>query len=947
MEKRPSLGRIWVLAALTAIVAAAGCGDDNNDTPTPVPATNTTAPSATRTATATLAPQSTATPTATAEPSPTTTGGSSGVAGLLVLSRAVSAGTSDALGTPPQEFAESPDAKAFDRSLAAANWSIDGGTQGMTGPDGRFSAGTLPAGSHTLQFTKTLDGNLASASIPFTVGDDGGSDLVVEVSWGQVKSIATYTQDGATVREVRAPNGNWVILRNDRISSFGDWGRTFVDANGDGTFEVTPCLDSTGTVPPASGEPCDADQGCNPGERCACVPSCPECDDCPKSVCVPSCPPVEITSLAVSGPSQIIVGQQGSMSATAQLSDGSTFDVTTLVDWTSSDTTVATVDSWGTVTAIQTGSVSVIAALGTLTSNPWQLKVSSRPPLRKIDVQNVSCVYPLGAPTAGSALPVDAAPPERSDILPVPNCTQVVQIGGTIQFRAIGEFDNNYFQDITDEVQWQVTPAEVGSVAAGLFTGLQAGTATLTAALEGVTSDATEIRVVTQPTVIGLTIYAENSGFPVVAMGGEAPAPVASGMPCLLTGAVDASAIPCCCPGPMVSSDAPCRCAYSITVLVVDQLKFHATAQYDTGAWKDVTNEVTWKSGDSSVASIGAGGVMSALQAGDTAITATLDAVTSDPANVHVVDHATLQSIWIYQEGQPGPVVAKGDQRFFHAMGSYDVGITREVTTEASWKSSDARVGGFDTPGVFTARAAGDVQVWAEADGMQSNQLPLDVFETSELSYCDPNNVNRAVWSDDFNRVILESDCGWYNQPSVALRYTVTEIQPHGGIFNPCLDLYVFADKAKVRTIREEGCGDPFLAANAPGRDLEAVKYQLRAFWDLNDDSGTPVAPGSYTIFGRFYLYYDPVVSLDVTVLAPGQPTPTPRPTAAVTEAPQPTPTPTSGDCDLACDGRPCLAFCPDGQMVKGTCSAVRPERACECAADCGLLEMPSPTPPA
>ena len=265
------------------------------------------------------------------------------------------------------------------------------------------------------------------------------------------------------------------------------------------------------------------------------------------------------------------------------------------MEWTSSDASIATVDSWGTVTALQIGSTSIAATFGTVNSTPWPLQVTARPALRKIDVQNVSCFFPLGAPTAGEALPADAVPSARSDIIPVPNCTQVVPIGGTIQFRAIGEFDNGYYQDITDEAQWQVTPLEVGSVVAGLFTGLQAGTAQLTASLEGVTSEATEIRVVTQPTVIGLTIYAENSGFPVVAMGGAAPVAVVSGMPCLMAAPSDASGAPCCCPGPMYNSDAPCRCTYSITVLVGDQLKFHATAQYDTGEWKDVTTEVTWK----------------------------------------------------------------------------------------------------------------------------------------------------------------------------------------------------------------------------------------------------------------------------------------------------------------------------------------------------------------
>jgi len=912
---KPDALRKLLLVALVAAVVAAGCGDDNTATPTPAPASPTLARTATPTATPTPAPP-------TASPSPTTTSGSGAVTGLLVLGHDVNATTSDALGSPPQQWAESADAKAFDRSLAAANWSIDGEMQGVTGPDGRFTVDALPAGPHTLQISKTLDGNLASASIPFTVGDNGSADLIAEVSWGQVKSITTYTQDGAQVREVRAPNGNWTILRDGRIGRFGDWTRTFVDANGDGSFAVTPCLDSTGSTPPDSTEPCNEGQACDPGERCVCVPSCPSCDDCLKSVCTPSCSPVDITRLDVSGPSQMVVGQQGSMSATAQLSDGSTFDVTYLVEWTSSDSSIATVDSWGTVTALQVGSTSIAATFGTVNSTPWPLQVTARPTLRKIDVQNVSCFFPLGAPTAGEALPADAVPSARSDILPVPNCTQVVPIGGTIQFRAIGEFDNGYYQDITDEAQWQVTPPEVGSVVAGLFTGLQAGTAMLTASLAGVTSDATEIRVVTQPTVIGLTIYAENSGFPVVAMGGAAPVAVASGMPCLMAAPSDASGAPCCCPGPMVNSDAPCRCVYSITALVGDQLQFHATAQYDTGEWKDVTTEVTWKSSDSSVASIDTGGVMNALQAGDTAITAALDTITSDPANVHVVDHATLQSIWIYQEGQDR-VVAKGDQRFFHAMGSYDIGISREVTTDATWKSSDPSVGGFDTPGVFIGRGAGDVQVWAELDSVKSNQLSVEVFETSELSYCDPNNINRAVWSDDFNRVILESDCAWYNQPGLAtLRYTVTEIQPHGGIFNPCLDLYVFAGQTKVRTIRNEGCGDPFLAANAPGRDQEAVKYQLRAFWDLKDDSGNPVAPGTYTIYGRFYLYYDPVVSLDVTVLAPNQPTPTPRPSNAI--SPTTTPTPTFGKCDV-CDGRACML--PSG--TSGKC-LVQPD-GCAC----------------
>ncbi|HXQ21287.1 MAG TPA: Ig-like domain-containing protein, partial [Candidatus Acidoferrales bacterium] len=639
--------------------------------------------------------------------------------------------------------------------------------------------------------------------------------------------------------------------------------------------------------------------------------------------------------------------------------------------------------------ALAIGNASITATLGTLTSTPWPLAVTGMPPLQKIDVENASCLYPLV--NAGAVPPAVAAtmPPARTDVLPVPNCTDVVQIGSTLQFRAIGEFAGDSVQDITNQVQWQVTPADVGTGVTGLFTAVQAGTAQLTASLDGVASDPTQITVVTQPTVVAITIYAENSGIPVVSANtggtGSAPAPVAS---CVAAPPDTAESVgPCCCPPPMLGIAAPCHCSYGLTVLVGDQLQFHATAQYDTGAWADVTNQVIWQSSTPQAASIDASGVMTALQAGDTSITAALGSVASDPDDVHVVDHATVQALSIYGEGQD-LVVATGAQLFFHAVAGYDVGISREVTADATWQSSDDSVGGFDTPGVFTGRAAGAVQVWATLDGVQSNQISLQVFATSELSYCDPHNINRAVWTDNFNRVTLESDCASYAEPGVAsLRYTVTEIQPHGGVFNPCLDLYVLQGHTPVRTIRNQGCGMPFLAPNAPNAGAETVKYQLLAFWDLKDDAGNPVAPGTYTIAGQFYLYYDPVVRLDITVLAPGQPTPapiTPEPTRSATPAAVCTPPPCPNGGTLVCPkgGQPIgtagnggLGCCPLGWFLYGCtfpdggtgfachdpalgcassevcgqgCDPVVTGACDECAGGCGylcVLGTPAPTP--
>jgi hypothetical protein len=225
-----------------------------------------------------------------------------------------------------------------------------------------------------------------------------------------------------------------------------------------------------------------------------------------------------------------------------------------------------------------------------------------------------------------------------------------------------------------------------------------------------------------------------------------------------------------------------------------------------------------------------------------------------------------VQSLYAYPEGQDR-VIGKGEQARFHATAFYDVGFDRDVTADAEWHSSDETVGGFDSPGVFTGRSAGTAAVWAVLDGQQSDPLPIEVYATSELQYCDPTNVNRTTWSDDFNRVTLESDCAEYTPPAVvALRFSVTESQHPGGIFDPCLDLYAYQGDTPVRTIRQEGCGDPFLAPMAPGRDEAVLKYQLTAFWDLKDADGASVPPGDYTILGRFYLYYDPVVKLSIQV---------------------------------------------------------------------------------
>lgn len=893
--------RSWQLAnaaSVLAILSIAACGGNGsssgnralNPTATATRPANTLTPVPTPTSTsgATLPlPTETATqPAPTATPT-STTGSTAQVTGFLAVRRDVSARSSDALGALPPGTAEMV-GKAFDRSLAHADWTLrDLDVNGATGSDGRFVIDELAAGQYLMDVTKTVDGNLMAFSVPFVVGDDG-AEVIAEVAWGVVRTTSIYDDGGVEVRETTAPNGGRLLVRDGRVVEFGDY-RIFRDPDGDGKFETDDCssskqvwlcegdLASCPAVRTCSGcttscpscedcgpsvciEPivctddricapfpyaCEPDGTCElPGDRCMNVSSCPDCDDHVLSVCVPEqsqCVPVEVESLNVGGVGQLVAGQQGSLYATAQLSDGSSVDVTWLVDWSSSDAAVASVDSWGTVLALAPGSTSITASLAEVTSNAWPLQVVERPTLQRIHLSNTHCYYPLGDPRPGDPGTDGSAPPLRDDRFQPPTCGQVIRVGATLSFSAYGEFSGGYFEDITDEVAWTVAPPEVGRIDSGVFTALQEGVAGVTASLGDVSSNTVEVRVVTQPTIVSLSVYPLNWSYRYIDGG---PIAVDAALPCF-------------------------ECGYSFTLLRGDEVQFQATAHYDTGDWEDVTGRVTWRSTNAAAATIDASGLMTAVEAGEANIEAQLESTTSAPVGVRVVNEATLQNLYIYQEGTDH-VVGKGDALYFHAVGNYDVGFERDVTGEVTWVSSNESAGTFDSAGVFTGFAPGVTQLSARLGGIDSNAVGIEVFETSELEFCDPANVNRGVWSDDFNRVILESDCAEYTPPDVVeIRYTVTETQPHGGIFDPCLDLYIMQGETRIRTLREEGCGDPFLAAGAPGRDEAVLRYQLRAFWDLKDETGQTVPPGAYTVFGRFFLYYDPIVTIDVTVNGP------------------------------------------------------------------------------
>ena len=417
----------------------------------------------------------------------------------------------------------------------------------------------------------------------------------------------------------------------------------------------------------------------------------------------------------------------------------------------------------------------------------------------------------------------------------------MVRIGGTIQFRALGEFDTGYYDDITDEVTWAVDPAAVGGVAAGgLHRRARPAIANLTATLGDVHSDAQQITVVDHASVVALSVYPGSYRYQ------------------YLDG------------GPVRPGDAaPCfECGYFLTLLLGDQVQFFATAHYDTGEWEDVTARVTWRSSDAAVMTIDAAGNGTAVGAGEVAIDATLDGVTSAPATVRVVDQATLQNLTIYMDGADR-AIANGAQAVFHAIGFYDVGFDRSVSDQVDLAQQRRdrrrlrRGGRVHRPRRRHRHRVGRARrhrlAVAVARGVRHQRAGL--LRCRQRSTAAPGRTTSTAspWSPTAppTRRPTSSSCA-SRSPRRSAR-AASSIP--ASISTPTRAI------ALVRTIREEGCGDPFLRAGAPearrgGAEVPAegvLGSQGRA-------TAPPWRPGEYDIRGRFYLYYDPVVTLRITV---------------------------------------------------------------------------------
>lgn len=150
-----------------------------------------------------------------------------------------------------------------------------------------------------------------------------------------------------------------------------------------------------------------------------------------------------------------------------------------------------------------------------------------------------------------------------------------------------------------------------------------------------------------------------------------------------------------------------------------------ATGTYDDGSTKNITSSVSWTTDDSSIATVGASGLVTGVATGSATITATSAAITG--STTVTVTLANLQSITVTPSSAS---ISSGGTEQFTAIGTVQGGGTQDITDSVTWTSSDEDVATIAEGGLATAKtvsAVGTTQIRATSGTVVSPAVTLTV----------------------------------------------------------------------------------------------------------------------------------------------------------------------------------------------------------------------------
>ena len=244
-----------------------------------------------------------------------------------------------------------------------------------------------------------------------------------------------------------------------------------------------------------------------------------------------------------------------------------------------------------------------------------------------------------------------------------------IGMGAQQQFQAIAHLSDGTSQNVTSSAVWSSSDSNIASVsAAGVATASASGTVTITAQSNSKTSNAALTVTAAASNLMSITISAAASSIP-----------------------------------------------------VNTTQQFTATGSYSDGSSADITALATWSSSQTNIATVNAGGLVNAMAAGSTSISATLAGISQSTSLT--VTAPTLASLSVTPVGQTQGI---GISQQYTATATYTDGSSADLSAGVTWSSSDTSVATVNAAGVVTTLAAGTTNITA-ALGALSDSSTLTV----------------------------------------------------------------------------------------------------------------------------------------------------------------------------------------------------------------------------
>jgi hypothetical protein len=132
---------------------------------------------------------------------------------------------------------------------------------------------------------------------------------------------------------------------------------------------------------------------------------------------------------------------------------------------------------------------------------------------------------------------------------------------------------------------------------------------------------------------------------------------------------------------------------------------------------RDITNQVAWVSSNAGVSTINTSGLATTTGTGFTTITATLDGV-AGAATLFDSSNAAARHLTALTVIQDSRTIANlGEPAQFIAIGTFNTNpMTQDVTDQATWESSDARVASVNSNGLALGNDCGTTTITAKSN---------------------------------------------------------------------------------------------------------------------------------------------------------------------------------------------------------------------------------------